>query len=268
MKNNGKQLFSERVTSRIVIIALIFVIIGIIILLFGANEKWWTNNRVWQTLLTQIGSLLVVTATLTMAWELIGKRAFLDEVLVKAHLSRDIKFSGILQVTDSFHSDVDWKGYINRSSKIDIFFAYGHTWRQSHFQEFQNAAERQDIRIRVVLPDPEDADTVRELARRFDYTKEKLIGLIVEAREYFEKLLPPNSDNSEKIGIWFLPAAPTFTFYRFDQIGVLAIYTHRKKRVGVPTFVCERGGTLYEYIWNEFRAMISPENNIAKKVFP
>jgi len=201
----------------------------------------------------------------TGIWEVLGKRAFLDEVLAKARISRDVKFAGILQITDSFHRDVQWGDYLKHTSKLDIFFAYGRTWRQTHDEELQRLSQRAGSRIRVVLPDTSDAGTVAELARRFGYEEEYLVRCIEETQSYFINLknrrVPP-----AQVEVWIIPVAPTFSFYRLDHIGVLALYTHRKQRTGVPTFVCEEGGTLYQYIRAEFAAMIRGDSPLARRV--
>ena len=267
MRLEEPKLFSERVTLRTCLISLLFVIVGIGLLYFYTREGIWAKHKNMQIIVQQLGSLLVVTAVLTLAWELVGKRAFLDEVLAKAQLSRDIKFSGILQITDSFHTDINWDHYITQASKIDIFFAYGRTWRNAHSDEFQKAVQKKDARIRVVLPDPNDSQTVAELAKRFGYTEENLVNCIKEAEEYFKELHSRAMKTKAEVHIWFLSAAPAFTFYRFDHTGVLALYTHRKERTGVPTFVCEQGGTLYDYIRKEFDAMINPQKNLSRNIF-
>jgi hypothetical protein len=215
--------------------------------------------EVWQTVIQNVGALLLVVVAISILWELWGKRAFLDEVLAKAQVSKEITFAGIIKITDSFHQDIDWQSYFRNVNKLDIFFAYGRTWRNSHIQELREVAAREDTRIRVVLPDPSDEHTVHELSRRFGSEPEQLKLQIREAEEYFKNLRPTAGARGAQIDIWFLPAAPIFTFYRFDQIAILALYSHRRERAPIPTFICEMGGTLYGYIRKEFDAMISQD---------
>lgn len=68
------------------------------------------------------------------------------------------------------------------------------------------------------------------------------------------------SDRSAEIGIWLLPAAPQVSFYRFDRIAVLSLYSQRPDRNPVPTFVVEAGGTLYDHVRKEFDAMIGTKD--------
>jgi len=259
MAKDNVKLLQERVNLRILFVALVIAVIGILLLYFTADNNVWVNHKSWQSVIQQIGGLLLVTVAITLLWELIGKRAFLDEILAKAQISKELTFSGLTQITDSFHRGLDWSTYFKSVNKLDIFFTYAKTWRNTHLEDLQGVAARQDARIRVVLPDPEDAQVVHELARRFDYTPENLKALILEAEAYFKNLRDYAGTNGAKVDIWFLPAAPHFTFYRFDRIAIMVLYTHRRERTPVPTFVCEMGGTLYDYIHKEFDAMVKQD---------
>ncbi len=265
MALNDIKSIKERVNLRTFVIALGIAIIGIGFLWISANDNWWKNCKVWQTVLQNIGALFIVTVAIGLLWELFGKRSFLDEVLSKAQISKEITFAGITQITDSFHHNIDWKTYFHTVNKLDIFFAYGRTWRNTYTEELQKVASREEARIRIVLPDPEDKQVIAELARRFKYTDSEMKKLIEEAETFFRNLSNSAGANGAQIDIWFLPAVPYFSFYRFDRVGILALYTHRRERSPVPTFVCEMGGTLYDYIRKEFDAMIT-EGGLAKCV--
>lgn len=253
------KLIKEKVNLLTLLAALIIAVIGIGCLYISAQKDWWQGYEVWQTVIQQLGGLLFVVVTITVLWELWGKRALLDEVLAKAQISKEIMVSGITKITDSFHYEIDWRSYLREVNKLDIFFAYGRTWRNTYIHELQEVASRDGARIRVVLPDPEDDQTVSELARRFDYTTEDLTELVREAEVYFRNLRSSAGARGAQVDIWFLPAAPHFSFYRFDRTAIMALYTHRRERAPVPTFVCEMGGTLYDYIRKEFDAMIRPD---------
>jgi hypothetical protein len=165
--------------------------------------------------------------------------------------------AGIISISKDFQTGIDWESHFHSVRELDIFFAYGRTWRNAHISKLREVASRKDTEIRVLLPDPEDEKTTHELARRFNYSDDKVRDLIREAEEYFENLRPSKSSSGAKIEIWFLPATPVFSFYRFDDIAVLALLSHRRQLVEVPSFVCEKGGTLYNFIRQEFDFMIS-----------
>jgi len=256
-------LYQDRVNYKVLGTVAVILIVGIALLLVS---HWIQCYATWKAIIGQLGGLLVVTAVISVAWEVAVKRAFLDEILAKSHVSRDIQFSGITKITDIFHTDVPWGDLIRQSAKIDLFFAYAQTWRNTHVEDFRCAAAKADTRIRVVLPDPDDDQTITELARRFSYEKDVLRGRVNEAKDFFQRLCGPDGSRRAAIEVWFLPAAPTFTCYRFDKTAVLTTYTHRPGRGAIPTFVCEEGGTLCKFIREEFDALVSGNKPLARKV--
>ena len=251
MTTDRIKILIERANLRTVLVALGVAGLGAILLYLSAKDLW-KGYEAWQVVVRNIGGLLVITVAITLLWELWAKRAFLDEVLAKVQMADEVRLAGFVRVTDSFHRGIDWEPLFRSVNKLDIFFAYGRTWRSTHAEELKKVAARKGARIRIVLPDPEDAQTVSELARRFNFTPKKLRELIREAETDFRNLRHISADSGAQIDIWFLPATPQFSFYRFDRIAIFALYSHVRERVSVPTFVVEMGGTLYEYIRNEF----------------
>lgn len=256
MALNNVALLKERVNLRTILTAVVIAFLGISLLYISGRKDWWAGHETWRIVLQNLGSLFFVTVAITFIWELWGKRAFSDEILAKVQISRDITSAGIIKIAKSFHHDIDWKNYFHTVKELDIFFAYARTWRNTYISELREVAAREGTKIRVLLPDPEDEQTVHELARRFNYTDEEVKNRIREAETYFESLYPSDNNQVVKIEILFLPAAPVFSFYRFDTIAVLTLLSHRRDLVEVPAFVCEKGGTLYDYIRKEFNFMI------------
>lgn len=258
-------LLKERATLRIVVAALVASLVGVALLYISSLETLWTGREALQAVARNIGGFLFATLVLALLWEIWGKRAFLDEILAKVQLSRDIQSAGIVKFTDNFHEGIDWRSYFRTATKIDIFFAYGQTWRNTYLDEFRRIASNPEARVRVVLPDPDDDLTIKELARRFNYTPDQLRGLVRDAENYFKRLRPMPGTTGAQVDIWFLPGTQQFSFYRFDHIAIVALYSHRRERIPVPAIACEDGGTLYDYIRKEFDAM-TRDGGMARKV--
>ena len=263
-QTDGVRLLVERVNLRLVLVVLVVFFLGSAALLWSGFSDYWKGREHWQALLRNLGAALAVTGALTTIWNFAGRRAFMDEVLAKAGIAKELTFAGIVRVTNAYLREVDWASLFRQVQKLDLFFAYARTWRHAHTDELQTLARRPGARIRVVLPDPEDCQTVAELARRFRCTDEELKRRVNEAYEDFRGLqsLP---DRAAEVGVWFLPAAPQCAFYRFDRVGIISLYTHRRDRTPVPTFVVESGGTLYDFIRKEFDAMVQ-ERGLARRV--
>lgn len=136
MLRDNSKLLSEKVTLRALLLALGIALAGVVILWISISIP--QGYPVWQALARESGALLFITGVITLLWDLYGKRALLDEVLAKAQLSKDIDVAGIDRVMDSFQSrNLDWTPYFDKASTLDIFFAYGHTWRNTHLEDLK-----------------------------------------------------------------------------------------------------------------------------------
>jgi len=245
----------ERANLRMVVAALGLAVSGLILLWISASFQW-NNNTAAQSVVRDVGSFLSASAVLTFLWEFWGRRAFLDEVLAKVQLSDDIRSAGLQKIVPSFHTGINWQSYFPKVKELDILFAYGRTWRATHLEELQRLARKKGARIRVVLPDPDDPLTVGELARRFEYTTSELAKYVRDAVETFKELRTLAGRDGAEIDLWFFQGTQQFSYYRFDTIAIVALYTHRRARDPVPAIICEEGGSLFEFVRQDFDALV------------
>jgi hypothetical protein len=247
------------------LIALVVVVAGLGLLYIAGRASLWTHRSGAQAFVNQLGSLLIVAVGLAVLWDWRGKRALAEEVLEKAQLAADLTNAGIKRVTNQYIREVDWQEYFRTVSKLDIFFAYGRTWRRTHYDQLQAVAARPEGRIRVILPDPSDAGTVERLAHRFSMTDADLVSAIKEARDDFVGL---KQAGGASVSVMYRSGDPTFSCYRFDHLAILTLYSHSRKRVLIPTFVCVDGGTLYDFLRKELDELIGqarPANEDGQK---
>jgi hypothetical protein len=247
----------SRVTNRLAItLGLCFVIIGGLLLWWSGTSEWKSNGQV-QAFLAQVGGLLVATGLLAVVWDLFGRRSLADEVLAKAGLSADIVRAGIVRVTDQYLAEVEWTSLFRDVTRLDIFVAYAATWRNTNRASLQQVARRPGARIRVFLPDPDDARTVAVLSDRFHMQPDALISKINEAIQDFRSLAVPGGATLE---VWLRAGDAVFSCYRFDSKAVLTLYSHgQERRTQVPTFVVD-GGELFEFVYNELTAIAAQSN--------
>jgi len=263
-RKQENKLYEEKVNLLILIMAILMVCIGIVLAYVSALfEDLGKRHEIWRAVIQELSGSLFITGAITSLWELIVKRAFLNEILDKVKISKEIAASGIIEVSN--FNGIDWKTYLSTNiNKLDIFFAYAYSWRHDHVEELKGIAANKNAQIRIVLPDYNNPQIVNELARRFNYSESKLIDKIKEAEIFFENLHPSTSKGAS-VNIWLLPTTPQFTFYRLDNIAIIALYSHRRELTTVPAIVCKKGGMLYDYICNEFNSMIDL-NGLAKPV--
>ena len=260
------RLREERVNLWTALIALLVSAAGAVLLWVVSIDILWVQHHVAQVWLSQVAALLFVTGLISLFWEVRGKRVFLDEVLAKAQLAREVRTAGIRNVVANFlGSELEWDSLFRTTRELDVFFAYGLTWRRSHIHQLRELVGRPNARIRIVLPDVDNEITMAELSRRFAITPEELQRRIADAEAEFRSL----SDSlgaGATLTIARFAHSPVYTFYRFDDVVVLSMYQHGTVRGSVPAFVVERGGTLFDFVTKDFAEMVK-DGGTAKNIF-
>lgn len=259
------RIYKEVTTLRSWIIVIISAILGGVCLFLSTYPglmSIWSDKKSLQQLVFGLGFFLLAPIAIGILWELFIRRAFVDEIINKLRIAEEVRLAGIVGYTDNFNSGIDWGSYFKDANKIDILFTYGTTWRNMNEGNFGEFINRGGV-IRVVLPDPDDGNTVSELARRFYYTEEQLHTRINEAIQFFRELKLGKSD--AKIDVWLLNKPLLFSFYKFDNTTIMALFRHGPGRGGVPTIIARSGGRLYDFVSAEFDEMIK-ENGLARKL--
>lgn len=253
------RLLRERTTLRVVLAAIVAAGLGVALLYVSGRTEWWSGKLAGQRLVADLGGLLVAAVAISLLWEFAGKRKFADEILDKVGVASDIDRAGIVRVTDQYLKEVEWDSYFQRVQKLDVVVAYGRTWRQTHLEQLRAIAGRADARVRVILPDPEDTQSLAVLANRFARTPAQLRDDILEAANEFLAL---RTYGPATIRLYFRRGDQVFSCYRLDQTSVVTLYSHSRTRRPVPTIVCRSGGTLYDFIRQEIEAMLSNSREI------
>jgi hypothetical protein len=251
------RLLVERTNLRTILLAICFAIVGILTLGLSHHAGALEYHRT-EAVLREAGAVLLISGVFTAIWEFAGKRAFADEVLAKAGMSRDLADAGIEIVCKSFQDErVRWDLLFKNACKLDIFVAYASTWRNTQIQRIDKLLSEADARLRVILPDPQSNEVMQILATRFESTPERIREEVNEAKEFF---LHRKSKGKGTTEIYFTSVVPVFSFYRFSNKAVLALYNHREGRIPVPALVCDEDGFLFEYLTNEFEGIVGNEH--------
>lgn len=246
----GPNLYRNNTTLRTLLVAAGFVLLGVAAMVVASYYLDKHPNA--QEIVRSLGGLFIATVALTVVWDLAAKRSLLAELMAITQLAEDVKTAGIVHITSDFYRGFDWASAFEKAKEFDLLFAYGHTWRGMNQVYMQRSAEKKGTKIRILLPDPEDAEVVKELARRFSTQPDALKMEIQEATRNFQKIFR----ESESFGLWYMPLAPVYSWYRFDQNAVVAFYKHGQERTNVPSLVVEQGGTVFNFMRNEFEALV------------
>ena len=267
MKNQYKQITNLKTY----LVSIVIFAAGCIFLILSEFLTFSTGYLWIRSILANLGSLIIASVSIAFIWDLFSKREFLNELLANTGLAEEIRYAGLQGLGLVPLRGPDFSKIIRSAHRLDIFVCYANTWRATFEEDLKYLAQKQNCRIRLIVPNPENLDSMADLAKRFgaadaETMQSRIKQAIVEYKAIFNSI----NNTSLDFSVWTHTETPVTSFYRFDLCAVFTLYKHSKGRGNVPTFVAERGGTLYDYIENEVDAMIkgcSPNDALATMIF-
>jgi len=250
----------------------VLLLLGVFFL-FLSEKLTYPEGYLWvKSLISNFGGLLVATLSIAILWELFSKRSFLDEILERTGLADDVRTAGLRGISVNPVKGPNFTKLIREAERLDIFVCYANTWRATHEEDLKYLASKRKARIRLVVPDPEDMEIMRDLARRFGASTDQVMSQrIKDAIQDYKTLFTSAGNPDLDFSIWIHHENPVTSFYRFDRMAVVTLYKHARGRGNVPTFIAERYGTLYGYVEAEIDALVKGSHEkppLAKKIFP
>jgi hypothetical protein len=138
--------------------------------------------------------------------------------------------AGILRVGSFAGFYQRFEELIASSSHMALYFIHSRRWRENHDEAIKSFLGREGTTLEVFLPDLESHELMFSLARHFD-DGPQIPALVVDAYRYFARLAREYKKPGE---IWLFSRYPTFSFYRFDQRAVIALYSNTAAKKGAP----------------------------------
>jgi hypothetical protein len=238
-------------TARTSLIGALVVITGGLMLWLSGAEKWVGRDTGLSTLLNQLGGLLIVTGGVSLLWELRTRREFADELFAKARLGSDVQQSGLERVSMQWLEEVAWTDLFKATRDVEIFLSYGRTWRSNNAARLDEFVKRKGTKLSIYLPDPGNDHVMHTLALRYDATPEKIAAEIKESARGFAALALQGKCN---VRVYYRDGDPSFACYKFNTKTVVTLYSHKRRRGDVPTFVLGPG-SLRDYFDKELEAI-------------
>lgn len=238
-----------------------------------SERNTYSDGYGWlKSVFSNFGALLIASVSMATLWELFSKRAFLDELLAKTGLAEDIRTVGVTGISLSPVKGPDFSKIIRSSERLDIFVCYANTWRATFEEDLRVLAVKRSCRIRLIVPDPENLEIMKDLAKRFNAgDADTMKGRIKQAMDEYKALFMSVGNPALDFSIWIHDETPVSSFYRFEHCAVITLYKHAKGRGSAPTLVAERGGALYSYVESEIDSMIKgipPYPQLARRIYP
>lgn len=121
---------------------------------------------------------------------------------------------------------------IASSSQMVLYFIHSRRWRENHDAAIKAFLGRESSTLEAFLPDLENHELMFSLEKHFE-DGPQIPALVIDAYRYFARLA---RDFQKPVTIWLFGRYPTFSFYKFDQRAVLALYSNTASKKDLPAF--------------------------------
>ncbi|MFJ9728578.1 hypothetical protein ACIRP3_38130 [Streptomyces sp. NPDC101209] len=234
-----------------------------VFLLYVSGTSWAEGHKTLSNLMNQLGGLAIVSVAIALLWELVGRRAFFNEMLEVQKLKTDVVESALESIGTDYTKALEWSTVIANARHLDVFSAWANTWRNQNLSALSALIAKPNSKLRVFVPDPTDRNCVRSLANRFGYTENDAKGKITEAIDGYKQL--DGATPSGRVEIWTSSVHRVFTSYRIDDRIVVTLYHHATgQRVSVPVLVCREGGSLFKFFEHDLEVV----HSASKQIYP
>jgi hypothetical protein len=140
--------------------------------------------------------------------------------------------SGIVRVGPFAAFYQRFEDLIASSTQMAVYFIHSRRWRENHDAAIKTFLERDETTLEVFLPDLESHELIFSLTRHFE-DGPQIPALVTDAYRYFARLA---RDYQKPVQIWLFSRYPTFSFYKFDQRAVIALYSNTAAKKVAPAF--------------------------------
>jgi hypothetical protein len=133
---------------------------------------------------------------------------------------------------------------IGSSSSMVLYFIHSRRWRENHDAAIKAFLGREDTALEVFLPDLENHELMFSLEKHFD-DGPLIPAMVQDAYRYFARLA---REYRKPIRIRLFGRYPTYSFYKFDQRAVMALYSNSVAKKDLPAFEITMDGLLGTFL--------------------
>jgi hypothetical protein len=133
---------------------------------------------------------------------------------------------------------------IATSASMAIYFIHSRRWRENHSAAIKAFMARPETSLEVFLPDLENHELMFSLEKHFE--DGPLIPAMVEdAYRYFARLA---REYQKPVQVRLFARYPTYSFYRFDDRAIMAMYSNSVAKKELPAFEVTVDGLLGSFL--------------------
>ncbi|HZE74204.1 MAG TPA: hypothetical protein VE091_02775 [Gemmatimonadales bacterium] len=121
---------------------------------------------------------------------------------------------------------------IRSSNQMTLYFIHSRRWRENHDTAVKAFLARDKANLELFLPDLENHELMFSLGKHFE-DGPQIPGLVADAYRYFARLARGFKKPTE---VWLFGRYPTYSFYKFDERAILALYSNTASKKELPAF--------------------------------
>lgn len=140
---------------------------------------------------------------------------------------------------------------IEDAKKITLYFIHSRRWRENNNESIKRFLQKRNAKLLVFLPNLKNKRLIDALVSHFE-DGPTIPHLIADAYRYFDSLA---SDHPSKVEVRQFDLYPTYSFYRFDDRIVLAMYPTTASKKEVPTLAIDKRSRYWQFVIDDIRVL-------------
>ncbi len=141
---------------------------------------------------------------------------------------------------------------LTKSKNVNLFFIHSRSWRENNHNAIIDFLKNKNSqKLTVFLPDFLNQELMNSFRDNFSDGKH-IPTLIKDAVGFFLDL---KKDFPEKVDIRLYSFYPTYSFYMFDKVTIIALYPTTDRKKNVPTFMINNNAKYYRFVEDDCLAL-------------
>jgi hypothetical protein len=133
---------------------------------------------------------------------------------------------------------------IASSSSMVLYFIHSRRWRENHATAIKGFMAKRESTLEVFLPDLENHELMFSLEKHFQ-DGPLIPALVEDAYRYFARLA---REYQKPVQVRLFGRYPTYSFYRFDDRAIMAMYSNSVAKKELPAFEVTVDGFLGSFL--------------------
>lgn len=183
----------------------------------------------------------------------LAKNVYLNEVRAR---TLHYRFSSISVAKSAMFEDFSssFSAFFSHATTVSLFFIHSRSWRENnHGLLLKFLQKRNSKMLHVFLPNFLNSDLIKQIVVNFE-DGPYIPKLIEEAVTFFEKL---RRRFPKKVKVLLFDFYPTYSFYKFNDNAVFALYPTTDKKKNVPAFQITKTSEFWSFLLDDLNTLVA-----------